>query len=605
MLRCRPVLPRSLLAAVAALGILLSATAIRGPFTLDESNYLVTVVALREGGLAVPGTAGLAPSRELLWFDPGARRRDVAATPVTSTAPPLYAPLALPFSFLGWRGLVALNTLAFLATILVVFAHARRYAATAEAGWIAAAAFGAGGYLIEYAQGVWPHTVTTALVAGAAYLAARALDDDSWVWAAGAGVLVAWASGIRYQNAFLLGCLGLGILLLARRRWRAAVVFAVGAALPLAAAAAINFTRVGSLNPVSKGPGYLPSAAKVTAGATGSTAVERSSWVIERVATMAWARVVDYSAAPTTPGTVSFLSPHPESGAYVLVGAIKKAWLQSAPWIALALAVMALSWLPRSWLERVAGTAGAAGQRQLRLLALMVLSTLAMFAASGTFRTDGFCFNQRYFCELLPLVAVAFAWGVEGIGRRRTALLAGILAGCVLGLVALAPDPASPLRHRLVLYVPLGLAAALLLVWGAARRSPLLAFAAGAALAWAVVLHLGDDLPASRRVREERRALAARVRPYLEGPSALFATGVEKDALGPLVLERDLVLANPALDQAATASELLDGFLAQGRRVFLLPNVLPVERIDRILEGRQIRYLGDPLLLIEVRGGQG
>jgi hypothetical protein len=33
--------------------------------------------------------------------------------------------------------------------------------------------------------------------------------------------------------------------------------------------------------------------------------------------------------------------------------------------------------------------------------------------------------------------------------------------------------------------------------------------------------------------------------------------------------------------------------------------VLPVERIDRILEGRQIRYLGDPMLLIEVRGGQG
>ena len=58
----------------------------------------------------MPGTGGLPPSRELLYFDPAATGREVTTTPVASTAPPLYAPLALPFLLLGWRGLVLLNT---------------------------------------------------------------------------------------------------------------------------------------------------------------------------------------------------------------------------------------------------------------------------------------------------------------------------------------------------------------------------------------------------------------------------------------------------------------------------------------------------------------
>jgi hypothetical protein len=242
---------------------------------------------------------------------------------------------------------------------------------------------------------------------------------------------------------------------------------------------------------------------------------------------------------PTTPGTVSFLAPHPESGAYVLVTAVKKAWLQSAPWIAVALALLLLAWFPASKLGRLVG---GAQQRQLRLLSLVVLATLAMFAASGPNRTDGFCFNQRYFCELVPLVAVAFAWSVEGIGRRRTPLLAGALAGCLLGFLALAPQFTSPLRHRLLLYLPLLLAVALLAIWlsglwGTGRTRPLgstspaLAAAAGAAMAWATMVHLGDDLPASRRVREMRRDVAARVRPLLEDGSAVFASGVDRFAV--------------------------------------------------------------------------
>src|SRR5262245_58902444 len=118
------------------LGVALTASVVPGVFTIDETNYLVNVVALRQGHVTIANTAGLPPSRELLFFDPIAKWRAVTSTPVASTAPPLYALIALPFSVFGWRGLVALDTLGYLATIGLVFAYTRRYATERSTPWI-------------------------------------------------------------------------------------------------------------------------------------------------------------------------------------------------------------------------------------------------------------------------------------------------------------------------------------------------------------------------------------------------------------------------------------------------------------------------------------
>ena len=92
-----------------------------------------------------------------------------------------------------------------------------------------------------------------------------------------------------------------------------------------------------------------------------------------------------------------------------------------------------LAWLPaRLFTHRLAAGAAAAAAP----LSLVVLPTLAMFSASGITRTDGLCFNQRYFCELVPPLAVALAWGVDGIDTRRTAVLAGGLAGAALAFAS-------------------------------------------------------------------------------------------------------------------------------------------------------------------------
>ncbi len=239
-----------------------------------------------------------------------------------------------------------------------------------------------------------------------------------------------------------------------------------------------------------------------------------------------------------------------------------------------------------------------------------------MFSASGLYRTDGLCFNQRYFCELVPAAGVALAWGVGGIGQRRRWLVAGALGGAVLVLVALTPHHLMPVRHYQVMYVPLGLAMLLLVAWvleirrrrasgapdsnSASGTAGLLAFSVAASLAWAACVHVGDDLHASRILRDSRRDYLRQLRPYLTDHSAVFAGGAVRDALGPVQIELDVVIATPSLDRGVSAKELLEAFLAQGRRVFLLPNVMPTDLVNEVLAGRKVRYLGEPPLLIEV-----
>ena len=157
------------LLALAFAGTLLSLSVVPGLFTIDESNYLTTTLALRAGRLTVPGTDDLSPSQELIFFDPALKTRAVQSTPVASTAPPLYAFMSLPLSYLGWRGLVGLNTLAFMLATAVVFFYARDFSKQPRTAWIAAGAFALGGYVIEYAQGVWPHMLASGLSILAVY----------------------------------------------------------------------------------------------------------------------------------------------------------------------------------------------------------------------------------------------------------------------------------------------------------------------------------------------------------------------------------------------------------------------------------------------------
>jgi hypothetical protein len=574
-----------------ALGLLLGGVAVAlfvtvvpGVFIIDEDHYLASVLALRSGGLHLPGTEGLPPSKALRWFDPWGHRLS-AASPVPATVPPLYAPLALPFALLGWRALFALNVLSFAALALVLFVYVRWNSREPATAWIALGTYLAGGYAVEYAQAMWPHLLAALLTTGAVVLASRASERGAALPAAFAGLCAGLATGIRYQEIVVAAAVGLGLLLLARDRLRAVPAYAVGLAMPLVVIAAINAQRIGTPNPITKGEDYLESPART----------ETPRRVVADAARMTWARVVDFSKRPPIgdPRARIYIAREDRTGAYLYEGTIKKSWLQSAPWIVVAL-------LAGSFFGRALRPGAERSDRETLRIALVLGAVLAAFALADPGRHDGLSYNQRYFVELVPLAAALFAWALED--RRIDArLLAGAAAASAVVCGVWLDIPFTrTLRAELVMRSPLLIAAALGLAWLLAPRGPTArracALLGGLAIGWAAAIHALDDLPASRGRRAVNLALARaydRDLPAAPERSAAIVYWGAKDAAGPLLFERDLVVADIKNDEGATLAALVESFLDAGRRVFVSPR-MPPGLVDRQLAGRCAGRPGAP-----------
>ena len=280
-----------------------------------------------------------------------------------------------------------------------------------------------------------------------------------------------------------------------------------------------------------------------------------------------------------------------------------------APWTALALLMMAMAWFPhgRMLVER---------QRQLRFLSLSVVAVLTTFAFAGVQRYDGLAFNQRYFLELLPLLAVAFAWAVDSISLSRRAILLGSALGVGLVLLILRSTPIVggpevPLwtvRQVALLKVPLVLAVLLLMSASLAvlkterRRARPLAVAVGLCLGWGLGLHILDDLQASHALRRFKLARTAELERVLPERSAFVAYFADRDPAVPLLFDRDIVILDPVGDEGEDAPALIRELLAQGRRVFLLKSGVPPVTLDRVTRGLEVSAIvSTSLELVELR----
>ena len=577
------------------LGIVISLKVIPSIFIVDENNYLVTVVGLQHGRLTVPNTEGLSPSRELLFFDPTATVRAVETTPVASTAPPLYAFLAYPFSWMHWRGLVAINTLSYLATTLMVFAYARRYAIDSSTPWIAAGAFALGSFVIEYALGAWPQLLSVALCTGGIFATGKLINGGPSALAAAAGFLLGVATGVRYQNAAIIAAVGASMLFFERRRWRAIAAFALAAAVPLSTNSLINHVRLDSWNPISKGRYYFN--IPVVQGNAGSSLDPALSF---------WARVVDASVHPPMKGPDfdHWVTHDPSTGANLMLGVVpKKALLQSAPWAVLPLLALGFAWIAKSGLPE--------GQRQhIRLMSFVVLSVIGAFTIAGTSRHEGLAFNQRYLLELLPLLAITFAWTVDRLGLKMPPLAAGAALGaaCALAILAAPPitgGPEVPLwrfRELALFRVPLALAGLLALLWFLVKTGyrvrTLLALAVGASLAWGAAIHLLDDVSWSQRLRSVNLQRTELFDQTLTDSSALVAYWGLKDSAGPLLLDRDIVIIDAHADDGKDAPILIRELLDKQRPVFVFKDGFPPMMLDRILDGLHAVPVSDSVLRV-------
>ncbi len=575
-----------LVALLALLGIVLTATTIRGAFIIDEINYGVTVLGLRHGTLMVPGTDQVGPTQEVFFFDPESEGRVPAPNAAAPLAPPLYAPIALPFSVAGWRGLAFLNTLSFLLAAAVVYLLVRRIATEPSTPWLALCLFVLGGYEFEYAQGVWPHMLSVALCMGAIYLVHSVWQELSVRSAVWAGVLFGIACGIREQNIFLAACAGVSLLFIGRRRLVTAASYAGGVALPLAVSSTINFFRLGLWFPAPKAIAY---SGMVTASA------HTGSWL--EPFKVFWVKIIDYStfALFRDPSVFVDYSREPSTGAYLVAGVVKKSLLQSSPWIALALIIALAAWFTEYGSNEKT-------RRAIRGFSLLLIPTLAAFSCAG-FRTDGLSFNQRYLLELIPVAAVLVALCLDGLSLSVPGVVAGFLVAGLLFAATLIFPWAGGL-HVATLRLPLYLAMLLILGWSFRTRPrirPLLAVAVGLCIGWSLAME-AIDLQASRTIRTRSAVVLDSLDRVLPDHSALFAYwGQQKAAAGPIQFTKNVLILDPWADAGKDAPRLARLLSQQRRRVFVFGTGVP-DRIIQSIRGEDSLAvaLSNPVLVYEV-----
>ena len=600
------------LAAIAAGHLLLSVFAVvPGYLSIDEATYhLMTRDQSRTGGFEVWNGYRERPSPELISASIAAHDGALAGRP-----PPFHPALAVPFYRLaGYRGLFALNAVAFVAAAAILVLLARRLFGDLDLALDALLVLALGTFAWEYSQAAWTHATALLFSLGSFTTAVFALLERRPPRAVGlalaAGVIAGLGVGIRLDGVFLLAAILL--LFLFRSPWQPgrALAALAGAAPPLALLAEINRQRFGIFSPLSMGRNvglaeigrYLPLLA-LGAAALGliwaltrlpvrrrlrrrravpviaaalvllTLAVPAGRRLLAREARGAYTLGVDLRALDLDRREPAML--RSDDRAVLYVGGVKKAMVQSCPY----LAVLLLPAMRLARRRRV--TDGQGGDREAGRLAILFAVPLVYFGFYAQFSWHGgLSLNLRYLTAILPYTSILTAWALRQPLARPAGWrewLAGAGGAVLLFVGARTALDGIPGDEVLVLTLPLALAGGLLiaLLWalrqdgrGVARsrgRRVISALAA-AGLAWAALTAFAYDLPLGRETRRFNLETGLRAQRLVERDSLFFADFVDPFFL---LIEHDRVrIARPGLDRYRDMPRLADHHLQAGRTVY-------------------------------------
>lgn len=530
------------------------------------------------------------PSRELAIASLVIARGRLVAMP-----PPFYSLVAAPFyRLLGWRGAFVMNVLAFAGTLAVCWALAMRIYGR-QVAWLSALVLALASFLPGYAQAGWPHAMSTLLVSVAVLtaLVASRRSRGGWVAALASGALCSLAVGMRLDGIFVLPALLFIVTLTHPIRWRLAGLVLLGAAPGLVALALLNAAKFGSFSPFTYGApvGYVSGVGTYLPVATLGAAVLMLLRLIADDAEGRWRRWAIAAGVASLAISIAFVGPWRQvlagawdgflqlvvdlrflpadvvqsaqtrmsDGAVVYAGGLKKALLQSCPYLPVAL---------------VAVCAGVRRRHQgLWVLLIPLLSYLGVYVAFAWH--GGLAVNMRYWTVLLPFAAILTAAALrEMVPRPEPALLgvAAAIAGLSLALFLLS-DPSIEMAEPVLLTTPLWLAGLVLALsvpfCAAGARARLLgraaALASAAALAWGAVVTHVYDLPWQGRQRAAALQARDAVGELLPRDSLLVTPFVV--ALRGAAKGRHVRIADPTLDGYAGLSILVRYHLAAGRPV--------------------------------------
>ena len=560
-----------------------------GYLSIDEATYhLMTKYLSETGGFEVWNGYRELPSPELVSASLVARGPRLVGRP-----PVLHPVLAVPFYRLaGYRGMFALNALAFAAAAVLVFLLAHRLFDDVDLALDAVLVTVLATFAWEHSQAAWTHASSLLFTLGAFTLAVSALLDEKPLRGAtlalAGGVVAGLAVGIRLDSVFLLAAILL--LFLFRSPWQPgrALAAMAGAAQPLALLAAINRQRFGTWSPLSMGrevglpeiARYLPLLALGGVALTVTWALTRRPvrrWLRRRraVPIVAVALTLVALAVPAsrrllgrelrgvyTLGvdlrTLDLERREPamlrsDNRAVIYIGGVKKALLQSCPYLILLL-------LPAGrMVRRRAGAAGGDRHPQAGRLAVLFLMPAVYLGFYGQYSWHGgLALNLRYLTAILPYTSILTAYAL----RQATAALGP----------ARRHDRWLAAAELLVLTMPLALAGALLVALLVALRrgrpdgGRAVAALAAAALVWSSLTAFAYDVPLVRETRRFHLETSRRAGELITSDSLFFADFVDPFFL---LIEHDRVrIARPGLDRYHDMPRLAAHHLEAGRNVY-------------------------------------
>jgi hypothetical protein len=602
-----------LITGLAALCVGLALLVDPGPFSIDEATYQHMVQSFLDGhGVRIWNGYEEYPSPELTsrWIRESGGH-------LYGQYPFLYVLLAAPFqAALGFRGLFVVNALAFVTSTWLCFRLSRQLLGSLTAAYLGACLFAIASFAGNYAVAAWPHALAVALVLGGASLAASAwaVGDGESRQAIGAGACLGLALGVRIDTALVVPVVLAPFVLARPLRWRTLLGFGLGALVPLAASSVCNGLRWGDWSPVSYGRSVmrvwpvalaLGGAAAVGAllrfrerlgplrrprvllGAAGLLLVPILLREPLRELVAAWGRglwtlVVDLSALPTEraePG----MSRSAE-GAVIYFGTLKKALLQSCPYLTVLIVLAARARSSR-------------GQRNALALLLTAAALVAVFYARTSWH-GGLSFNLRYLCSSLPFLAIAAGYALarlaEDDARAQVGVAALVAASAFAATLWLAPWRFSAEQgHFWFSRAPLGLAVLVglsSLAWllrpsrATARVCSALA-CLGAALAASA--GLAYDTPRAQGVRSINYTLAEFIGENVEDDSLVFVH--YPDLFYALIESRRIRIAIPANDRFRDMTALTDFHLARGRAVYAVFDATLWRDLDQTPASRRYR----------------
>lgn len=496
-------------------------------FSVDEAIYIDMAHAMASRGSLNVTPQSLPDGAPLMAKSHGLVQ--IIGDRAVPQYPGLYGVIAAPFFFIGGvKGLIFLNALC--GVFCLYLTHQITRTLTND-DWIAQASvliLGGASIFAGYVFAIWPHMLALAFVLAGAYvtlLAGHARDRAALMLATGAGLVFGFGVGVRVDVVLAAIAALFWLRLFAKPSARTvSLALAAGLAPGLLVAAWINQLKFGVFNPFSYG------------AEIGSISIaHHMNTIIPITIAGALAMIVDVSSKPArtvinaarrapTPAiaagcvaafiTVWFVFPSLFKGAWLMLvdiqayvgaprpglekdaygywdfwGVPKKALAQSMPWMALALAPIAMFLRGRKTTE-------------LSFLLLFASAVILFFAMRGWH--GGMAYNMRYYLGAAPLIAILAAMGLSqlrpAMEKHKDLLPRGAMGGVALAIGAYALSPlydayAVPMRLYPQLLLAGLLALSLLaLTWRPEnQRAKFIAAAlAGAALANGAMISVFD-----------------------------------------------------------------------------------------------------------------